>query len=130
LTEVRGTIGLITLNDESRRNALSKPLVDGIMTALSDFEERRVRAAILRAQPGAKVWSAGHNVHELPESGRDPLGWHDPLRYLIREIEEFPAPVIAMIEGSVWGGGCETAFACDLIVAAPDTTFATTPAGC
>ena len=65
---------------------------------------------------------------ELPESGRDPLEWEDPLRCLIREIEDFPAPVIAMIEGTVWGGACEAAFACDLIVAAPNVTFAVTPA--
>ena len=58
---------------------------------------------------------------------RDPLGWDDPLRSLIREIEMFPAPVIAMIEGSVWGGACETIFACDLIIASPGTTFAVTP---
>ena len=83
---------------------------------------------MLRAQPGAKVWSAGHDVGELPTGGRDPLGWDDPLRNVIREIEVFPAPVIAMIEGGVWGGACETVFACDLIIAAPDATFAVTPA--
>jgi methylmalonyl-CoA decarboxylase len=128
LTEIRGYLGIITLNHESKRNALSKALVDEIAAALADFKSQRMRVAILRAPPGAKVWSAGHNVDELPESRRDPLGWDDPLRYLIREIEVFPAPVIAMVEGGVWGGACETAFACDLIVAAPNATFAITPA--
>ena len=47
---------------------------------------------------------------ELPEGGRDPLGWDDPLRHLVRAIEDFPAPVIAIVEGSVWGGACETVF--------------------
>jgi methylmalonyl-CoA decarboxylase len=84
--------------------------------------------AILRASAGAKVWSAGHDVSELPAERRDPLGWDDPLRHLIREIEQFPAPVIAMVEGGVWGGACETVLACDLIVAAPGATFAVTPA--
>ncbi|MBK8892120.1 MAG: hypothetical protein IPN75_17960 [Dechloromonas sp.] len=51
------------------------------------------------------------------------MGWDDPLRSLIREIEMFPAPVIAMIEGSVWGGACETIFACDLIIASPKYHF-------
>jgi len=64
----------------------------------------------------------------LPAAGHDPLGWRDPLRKLVREIESFDAPVIAMVEGSVWGGAYETAFACDLIVAANDATFAATPA--
>jgi len=47
---------------------------------------------------------------------------------VIRTIEQFPAPVIAMIEGSVWGGACELVMSCDLIVAAEDSTFAITPA--
>jgi methylmalonyl-CoA decarboxylase len=128
LTEVRGPVGIVVLDNPARRNALSKPLVDELMAALADFARRKLRVAVLRAPPGAKVFSAGHDVEELPESHRDPLGWDDPLRYLIREIENFPAPVIAMLEGGVWGGACETVFACDLIVAAPDVTFAVTPA--
>ena len=128
LTEVRGPVGIVVLNNPARRNALSKPLVDEIMAALADFARRKLRVAVLRAPPGATVFSAGHDVEELPKSRRDPLGWDDPLRYLVREIENFPAPVIAMLEGGVWGGACEAVFACDLIVAAPDVTFAVTPA--
>jgi len=128
LTDVRDGIGVITLNHAAKRNALSQKLVEEIVAALVEFESRKLRVAILRAQPGARVWSAGHDVDELPEARRDPLGWDDPLRYLIREIEAFPAPVIAMIEGTVWGGASETAFACDLIVATPEATFAITPA--
>jgi methylmalonyl-CoA decarboxylase len=128
LVQVDGFIGTITLNHPRKRNALSEHLIEAIIVALEDFKSRNVRVVILRALPGAKVWSAGHDVDELPAGRRDPLGWDDPLRNLIRQIENFPGPVIAMIEGTVWGGACETAFACDLIVAAPDSTFAVTPA--
>jgi len=120
--------GTITLDHERRRNALSHVLVEEVITALNAFREASVRVAILRAKPGAKVFSAGHDVDELPESRRDPLGWDDPLRQLVREIENYPGPVIAMVEGSVWGGATETVFACDLIVAAETATFAVTPA--
>lgn len=103
LSSVQDALGLITLNHEQKRNALSKAMMEGIIDALAQFREQKLRAVILRARKGVKVWSAGHDVGEIPESGRDPLGWDDPLRALIREIEAFPAPVIAMIEGSVWG---------------------------
>jgi methylmalonyl-CoA decarboxylase len=125
---IDAAIGTITLNHEEKRNALSEGLVNEVVAALADFSRQEVRCAVLRAASGAKVWSAGHDVSELPEAGQDPLGWRDPLRLLIRELENFTAPVIAMIEGSVWGGACEAAFACDLVIASPEATFAATPA--
>jgi len=127
-TEQRDAIGIITLDHARRRNALSREMVEELVAALVGLGERRVRVVILRAAAGSDVWSAGHDVSELPEGGRDPLGWDDPLRHLVREIENFPAPVIAMVEGSVWGGACETVFACDLIIASPGASFAITPA--
>lgn len=128
LTEQQGDLGFVTLNHPEKRNALSETLVAEFMAALTTLRDGRVRVIVVRARPGERVWSAGHDVNELPESQRDPLGWNDPLRQLVRGIQTFPAPVIAMIEGTVWGGGCELALACDLIVATPATTFALTPA--
>ena len=128
LAEVKEAIGTLTLNHPRKANALSRGIVGEIVGHFAEFRQRKVRAVVLRAQPGARIWSAGHDVGELPESRRDPLGWDDPLRNLIREIEVFPAPVIAMVEGGVWGGATETVFACDLIVAAPNAAFSITPA--
>jgi hypothetical protein len=66
------------------------------------------------------------------------LRWDGPLRHFVRQIENYPEPVIAMVEGSVWGGATEAVFACNLrcikmlfdssaprrVVAAPDRTSA------
>ena len=128
LTEKRNATGIITLNNLDKRNALSEALIEEVTEALRGFQALNIRAVVLRAPSGVRVWSAGHDVNELPARGRDPLGWNDPLRILIRSIQEFPAPVIALIEGGVWGGGCELAMACDLLVTTPDATFAITPA--
>ena len=121
-------VGTICLDYFEKRNALSAALVDAVVDALDRFARDRMRAVVLRARPGVKIWSAGHDVDELPAGRRDPLGWLDPLRRLIRAVEQHPAPVIAMIEGGVWGGACEAAMACDIIIAAPNATFALTPA--
>ena len=126
--EVDGKLGIITMINQRKRNALSEAMIDEILTGLDLAREAKLRCLILRAEPGCTVWSAGHDVSELPEAHRDPLGWSDPLRMVIRAIEEFPAPVIALIEGGVWGGACEVAVNCDIMVAAPDATFALTPA--
>jgi methylmalonyl-CoA decarboxylase len=127
-SKIEGFVGTICLDYFEKRNAFSAALVEDFVKALEAFVESRIRAVVLRAKPGVKIWSAGHDVDELPQGRRDPLGWYDPLRRLVRTIENHPAPVIAMIEGGVWGGACEAAMACDIVVAAPNATFALTPA--
>ena len=77
---------------------------------------------------GAKVWSAGYDVREFPQPGRDPLTYDEPLEQAIRAIQRCPAPVIAMLEGGVWGGACELAFVCDILIGTENTSFAITPA--
>ena len=121
-------IAIITLNNPGKQNALSKELIDHLCAVLDDLRRQQARVIILRAPAGAKVFSSGHDVRELPTTGRDPLTYNDPLRRLVRMIETYPAPVIAMVEGSVWGGACELVMSCDLIVASDDSTFAITPA--
>lgn len=121
-------IGVITLNHPAKRNALSTALIEELCAALDELQLKQARVVILRALTGTDVFSAGHDVRELPTNGRDPLTYDDPLRRVIRMIELFPAPVIAMVEGSVWGGACELVMSCDMIVAGDDSTFAVTPA--
>jgi len=122
-----GPIGTVTLN-HAPVNALSKQLIRDISAALEQMQSDGIHVVVLRAMAGAKVFSAGHDVRELPTNGRDPLTYNDPLRQAVRTIESHPCPVIAMVEGSVWGGACELVMACDLVIAANDTTFALTPA--
>ncbi|OAN50332.1 methylmalonyl-CoA decarboxylase [Paramagnetospirillum marisnigri] len=126
--ETDGRLAVITMANQAKRNALSDAMITEILESLRQAEAAKARCVILRSEPGVKIWSAGHDISELPKSHRDPLGWSDPLRVVIRAIEEFPAPIIALIEGGVWGGACEMALACDIIVATPDSTFAITPA--
>lgn len=123
---VAGSIGTLTLNAPERHNALSAALIHDLCAGLEEMQKEQVRVVILRARAGCAVFSAGHDVRELPTRGRDPLTYDDPLRCAVRSIETFPAPVIAMVEGSVWGGACELVLSCDVIVAADDCTFAMT----
>ena len=83
---------------------------------------------IIRAKPGSKVWSAGMCIDELPDDGIDPLTYNHPFERAMRTIVDFPAPIIAMAEGSIWGGACDLATVCDIIIGTRKTTFAITPA--
>lgn len=128
LTEIKKQTGIITLNNPAKKNALTSDMLNDLIKALNRFEEQCVRTVIIRAEKGVSVWSAGHDIDELPLNGIDPLGQEKPLERALNAIQVFPAPVIAMVEGSVWGGACDLAITCDMVIGTPDCTFAITPA--
>ena len=68
--EIEGSIGTITLTHPEKRNALSAKLVEAVIGGFERMRREKVRAVVLRAPAGAKVWSAGHDVSELPEGRR------------------------------------------------------------
>ena len=127
-TGLTGRVGIITLQDRHKRNAIGAQLATAAIAALEDLRGREVRAIVLRAAEGMNVWSAGHDIGELPFGRRDPLGYNDPLEGLIRAVRSFPAPVVAMVHGTVWGGALELVLSCDLAVADETASFAITPA--
>jgi len=128
LTHVVGQVGIITLGDRDKRNAIGAEMASRVIAALESLRARQVRAIMLRAAPGMDVWSAGHDIGELPPGQRDPLGYDDPLEELIRAVRTFPAPVVAMVHGTVWGGALDLVLSCDLAVADETASFAITPA--
>jgi methylmalonyl-CoA decarboxylase len=127
-TEVVGRVGVITLDDRHKCNAIGARMAGGIVAALESLRTQDVRAIVLRAAEGMHVWSAGHDIDELPRGRRDPLGYDDPLEGLLRAVRAFPAPVIAMVHGTVWGGALDLVLSCDLVVADETASFAITPA--
>ncbi|OGS12250.1 MAG: methylmalonyl-CoA decarboxylase [Elusimicrobia bacterium RIFOXYA2_FULL_58_8] len=127
LKEIKDGIGVLTLNNPARRNALSLELCDAIAAALNDFETKKIPVIIIRAGKDAKVWSAGHDITQLPKVHHDPLAYDSPMEVAFRKIQSYPGPVIAMIQGSVWGGATDLAVTCDLAVGDETATFAITP---
>ena len=120
--------GVLQLNREEKHNCLNGELMHELMDGLDALVADGVRVIVLRAAPGVKVWSAGHDINEIPEPRRDPLGYFDALETLLRKVQYCPVPVIAMVEGSVWGGACDLCCSCDIVIAANGATFAMTPA--
>jgi methylmalonyl-CoA decarboxylase len=127
-TELLGHVGVITLDDQRKRNAIGARMANGVVAAFASLQARHARAVVLRAAAGAAVWSAGHNIDELPRGRRDPLGYNDHLEGLLRAIRSFPAPVIAMVHGTVWGGALDLVLSCDLVTADETASFAITAA--
>jgi len=127
-TSLAENIGTIAFDHDAKRNALGADLIAETIAALDDFKAKKARAVVLCTATGGKVWSAGHDIDELPKADVDPLPYSDPLEQLLRAVKDFPAPVIAMVHGSVWGGACDLVMACDLVYGDETSTFAITPA--
>ncbi|WP_213991772.1 methylmalonyl-CoA decarboxylase [Sodalis sp. dw_96] len=124
---IENRVGIIEFNYGKKLNALSAVFIKDILQALEDLNNIDIRCVILRAQKGTKVFSAGHDIHELPKTRRDPLAYDDPLRQITRAIQKFPKPIISMVEGSVWGGAFELIMSSDIIIASNQSTFSMTP---
>jgi len=124
----QGSVGTIAFDHYAKRNALGASLINECREALAQFEREKLRAVVLRSATVQKVWSVGHDIDELPDANRDPLPYDDPLEKLLRAVAEFPAPVIAMVQGSAWGGACDLVMTCDMVFGDETCAFAITPA--
>ena len=127
-SSLREKTGVLCLNRPEKQNSLNRELMQALMNGIDALVAQGTHVLIIRAAPGVKVWSAGHDINELPEPRRDPLSYFDTLETLLRKVQDCPLPVIAMVEGSVWGGACDLCFSCDIVLAAQGSTFAMTPA--
>ena len=120
-------VATISMNDPGRRNALGRAMLQGLTACLAEAAAADARCVVLRAAPGCSVWCAGFNIGDLAP-GVDPLAQDGPLQALFHAVQAFPAPVIAMLHGTAWGGGTDLALRCDIAVADPTCTLAFTPA--
>ena len=126
ISDLTESIGTITLSSPSNRNALTKALIEKLITSLVNFRNSMARVVVIRANSDARVWSSGHDISELLEDP-DPLSYSDPLSHVLREIRTFPAPIIAMVHGSVWGGATDLVLSCDIVIGDETCSFAITP---
>ncbi|UBM61564.1 methylmalonyl-CoA decarboxylase [Candidatus Sulfidibacterium hydrothermale] len=127
-TEQKERLGTLWLDNDAKSNSLNLTMIDEMTEAFDAFEKNRAGVVVLRSNPQAKVWCAGLRIDQLPSPGKDPVPYAYSLEKILTAIENFSGVVIAMIDGSVWGGGCELAFACDILVGGPRASFAITPA--
>src|SRR5437879_184619 len=122
LTEVRGRVGLITLNRPKQLNALNDAMMNELGTALSTFDIDDNIGAIVIAG-GERAFAAGADVVAMKD-----WSYMDVYRteFITRNWERLRSvrkPVIAAVGGVALGGGCELAMMCDIVIAAENAKF-------
>jgi len=117
-------VATVTLNNPSRRNALTPMSADQLVQIFEDLDsDRAVGAVIIRGAEGS--FCSGADLQSLGAAMDDPAGEqsYDALERIYRAFTRFgelSMPTIAAIRGSVVGAGLNMALAADVRIVATD----------
>lgn len=124
LSERRGSIAILTLNNPERYNALGGSLLNDLNLALDEvLDEPRARAVLLTgagkgfcsgAQFGGDTFGAGEGIADRMRGSINPL---------IEKIRNLPIPVVVAVNGAAAGAGVGIALAGDIVIAARSARF-------
>ncbi|MCS7130736.1 MAG: enoyl-CoA hydratase/isomerase family protein [Archaeoglobaceae archaeon] len=130
---VEGNIAKVYLNRPEKMNAINSTLRRELEDAMKKLaEDDSIRVVILTGaeiQGKRKSFCSGDDLVDPGFSGSSPTVLSDysktvaQIFRLFNLIDDFPKPVIAMVNGLAIGGGVEMALCCDFIFASKEATF-------
>lgn len=108
LFDIRGALGVITLNRPDRLNALSQQMIERFTAQLDQWRADASVAAVAVQGAGA-AFCAGGDIREVaafgPENVDKMLDFFTAEYRLNRAVKTFPKPYVAFMDGVVMGGG-------------------------
>jgi enoyl-CoA hydratase len=120
----KGPVAYVTVNRPKVLNALNTPTWSDLRAAFEDAHaDAHVRGVILTGA-GERAFIAGADIAELARLS--PVEAEQSSRFgqsVLDLVEGLGKPVIAAINGFALGGGCETAMACTIRIAAQNARF-------
>ena len=124
LYEKKGAIAYVTINRPKELNALNLKTWENLREAFEDAQNDTAIRGVILTGAGDKAFIAGADISELAtitavEAERSSSYGQEVLNL----IENLGKPVIAAVNGFSLGGGCETAMACTIRVAAEHAQF-------
>jgi enoyl-CoA hydratase/carnithine racemase len=122
LFTVDGAVATITLNRPAKLNAVTPDMADAIVAAVKACNDSDTIRCVILTGAGERAFCAGSDIRELdsydtPWQFRNRPDYCDAIHALLK-------PTIAAVNGYAFGGGLETAMACDIRIAAENAQFA------
>jgi enoyl-CoA hydratase/carnithine racemase len=122
--QTKGPIAYITLNRPKVLNALSQGAWDDLRTAFEHVRDDAVVLGVILTGAGDKAFIAGEDISELSRATALEAEKSSRSGQAVLDlIENLGKPVVAAVNGFALGGGCETAMACTIRVAAEHAKF-------
>ncbi|WP_422004758.1 enoyl-CoA hydratase/isomerase family protein [Pyruvatibacter mobilis] len=119
--EVEGDVGIVSLSD-SPTNLVGHQMMDELSAAVAEAGRAPIRCLIIRAD--GPNFSAGANVNIFQDTMESEGHAILSAGYrMIHQIEAFPFPVIAAVQGMCLAAGLEIALAADMIIAGESAHF-------
>ena len=112
-----GAVRTVVLNRSEKRNALNREMLGLLSEAFAEAPSEAERVVVLKAE--GPVFCAGLDLAERGQA----LGEPSPIEGVLHEIETYPLPVVALVQGDAIAGGNELALHCDIVVAARTARF-------
>lgn len=120
-------VGVITLNQPHKANALSTLLLYELQETLQKFKENPHVHCVIITGKGEKAFCAGADLKERAKMQPNEVKKAVQLiRHTVSLVESLPQPVIASINGAAFGGGLELALACDIRIASTEAKMGLT----
>lgn len=111
-----GPVSVITLHSSNGLNLLSVAAARSLLQILQELRKQAdLRVLILTGAPGTRSFCAGADMNELLTLPDIPA-YIELGQELTHQLEHFPVPVIAALNGYALGAGFSLAMACDLRV--------------
>ena len=117
LVDVHGPVRTVTLNRPEKRNALDTETLDGMIAAFPNEPGSEERVAVVRAN--GPSFCSGMDLSAKVAG----LGQPTSIETMLRRIETYPLPVVAIVHGPAIAGGNELALHCDFVVASTSAIF-------
>ncbi len=122
ITEKVNAVGLVRLNRPEAMNALSPEMLDAVSTAFEQLDQdEEVHAIVVTGSD--RVFAAGADIKAMAEASPVDMIRLDTIRHWKR-MAQLQKPLIAAVSGYAFGGGCELAMQCDMIIASETAAFA------
>jgi enoyl-CoA hydratase len=121
-SEVSDSIATLVIDRPDVKNALDLETVNSIRESLRKLEADASVGVLIITGSGETAFVSGADINDIRARGRDE-GLAAINSSLFAEIERFPRPTIAAVNGYALGGGCELALACDIRIASDMAKF-------